>query len=139
MVIIKKYQNRRMYNTKTKSYIRLDQIIEMVDKSSKFQVIDIKSGLDITHATLIQVILEQNLLDLSSLSNEALKSFIMILIGKNKNAYYQAFKESIEHFSSQDIKPAAIEEIDKSKKSYLDSSKLTQFWQSIAYSSNNED
>lgn len=137
MDIIKKYQNRRMYNTRTKSYIRLDQVIELVERGSQFQIIDIKSCLDITHKTLIQAILDPKILNLTSLSIQDLQKFIMILRGKNKNSYYDAFQESIEHFSSS-YSPTVKKPV-KATKSYLDSSKLTRFWQSIAYSSNNDE
>jgi polyhydroxyalkanoate synthesis repressor PhaR len=57
-IIIKKYANRRLYNTDTSSYITLETLAEMVRKNREFQVIDAKTGEDLTHTVLSQIILE---------------------------------------------------------------------------------
>ena len=57
--VIKKYANRRLYNTGTSSYITLDDIAEMVRDEVDFLVLDAKSGEDITHQILAQIILDQ--------------------------------------------------------------------------------
>lgn len=57
--VIKKYANRRLYNTGSSSYITLDNLATMVRDEVDFVVIDAKSGDDITHAILTQIILEQ--------------------------------------------------------------------------------
>jgi polyhydroxyalkanoate synthesis repressor PhaR len=58
-VIIKKYANRRLYNTESSSYITLDHLAEMVRQKREFKVIDAKSGEDITHSVLTQIIMEE--------------------------------------------------------------------------------
>ena len=58
-VIIKKYANRRLYNTGTSSYITLDDLAAMVRDNVEFQVIDAKSGADLTHTILTQIIMEE--------------------------------------------------------------------------------
>ena len=58
-VIIKKYANRRLYNTASSSYITLDDLAGMVRDEVDFQVLDAKSGKDITHAILTQIIMEE--------------------------------------------------------------------------------
>lgn len=58
-VIIKKYANRRLYNTRSSSYITLDDLAEMVREGVEFQVLDAKTGSDITHAILTQIIMEE--------------------------------------------------------------------------------
>ena len=58
-VVIKKYANRRLYNTGTSSYITLEDIAAMVRAETDFQVVDAKSGEDITHQILTQIILDQ--------------------------------------------------------------------------------
>lgn len=58
-VVIKKYANRRLYNTGTSSYITLEDIAAMVREEAEFQVVDAKSGDDITHQILTQIILDQ--------------------------------------------------------------------------------
>jgi polyhydroxyalkanoate synthesis repressor PhaR len=57
-VIVKKYANRRLYNTETSSYITLENLAEMVRKNREFQVLDAKTGEDLTHTVLSQIILE---------------------------------------------------------------------------------
>ena len=58
-VVIKKYANRRLYNTGSSSYITLDDLAAMVRAGTDFSVVDAKSGDDITHAILTQIIVEQ--------------------------------------------------------------------------------
>ena len=57
--LIKKYPNRRLYDTKTSSYITLADVKQMVHRQEDFQVIDAKSGEDLTRAILLQIILEE--------------------------------------------------------------------------------
>ncbi len=58
-IIIKKYANRRLYNTDSSSYITLDFLAEMTRNDIDFIVIDAKSGGDITHNILTQIIMEE--------------------------------------------------------------------------------
>jgi polyhydroxyalkanoate synthesis repressor PhaR len=58
-VIIKKYANRRLYNTGTSTYVTLEDLAKMVKKGEDFLVQDAKSGEDITHSVLTQIIFEQ--------------------------------------------------------------------------------
>jgi polyhydroxyalkanoate synthesis repressor PhaR len=58
-VIIKKYANRRLYNTQTSSYVTLDHLCEMVKKGVEFEVRDARSGEDITRSVLTQIIFEE--------------------------------------------------------------------------------
>lgn len=58
-VIIKKYANRRLYNTESSSYITLDNLGAMIREKRDFQVIDAKSGEDITRSVLTQIIMEE--------------------------------------------------------------------------------
>lgn len=58
-VVIKKYANRRLYNTETSTYVTLDDLAQMVRNDKDFVVYDAKSGDDLTHAVLTQIIVEQ--------------------------------------------------------------------------------
>ena len=58
-VIIKKYANRRLYNTSTSSYVTLEHLAQMVKDGIEFTVHDAKSGEDITRAVLTQIIVEE--------------------------------------------------------------------------------
>lgn len=56
---IKKYANRRLYNTKTSSYVTLDHLAEMIKENEDFVVVDAKTGEDLTRSVLTQIIVEQ--------------------------------------------------------------------------------
>ena len=59
VVVIKKYANRRLYNTGTSGYVTLDDLRKMVQQDIDFQVIDAKTGEDLTRAVLAQIIVEE--------------------------------------------------------------------------------
>lgn len=86
-VVIKKYANRRLYNTQTSSYVTLDHLCEMVKEGVDFEVRDARTGDDITRSVLTQIIFEeeakgQNLLpirflrQLIRLYGDSLQSFV---------------------------------------------------------------
>lgn len=76
-VIIKKYANRRLYDTSTSSYVTLDHLAELVRREVDFEVRDAKSGEDLTRAVLTQIIFERE-----TKGNGALPlSFLRQLIG----------------------------------------------------------
>ncbi|WP_066727253.1 polyhydroxyalkanoate synthesis repressor PhaR [Sphingomonas pituitosa] len=58
-VIIKKYANRRLYNTETSSYITLEHLAAMTREGRDFKVVDAKTEEDITHNVLTQIIMEE--------------------------------------------------------------------------------
>jgi len=58
-VVIKKYANRRLYNTETSVYVTLEDLATMVRSERDFVVFDAKTGEDLTHAVLTQIIVEQ--------------------------------------------------------------------------------
>jgi polyhydroxyalkanoate synthesis repressor PhaR len=58
-IVIKKYANRRLYNTATSSYVTLDHLCQMVKDGQEFVVHDAKSGENITHQVLTQIIVEE--------------------------------------------------------------------------------
>lgn len=58
-VIIKKYANRRLYNTRSSSYITLDHLAEMTRERVDYKVLDAKTGNDITHQILTQIIMDE--------------------------------------------------------------------------------
>lgn len=59
VVIIKKYANRRLYDTESSSYITLEKLAQMVRQKRQFKVVDAKSGDDITRSVLAQIIMEE--------------------------------------------------------------------------------
>src|SRR5947209_15942657 len=72
-VVIKKYANRRLYNTASSSYVTLEHLAEMVREGTDFVVYDAKTNEDLTRSVLTQIIFEeensgsQNLLPLQFL------------------------------------------------------------------------
>jgi polyhydroxyalkanoate synthesis repressor PhaR len=58
-VVIKKYANRRLYNTETSTYVTLEDLAQMVRSERDFVVFDARTGDDLTHAVLTQIIVEQ--------------------------------------------------------------------------------
>ncbi len=59
VVIIKKYANRRLYDTESSSYITLERLAEMVRQKRQFKVVDAKSGEDLTRGVLTQIIMDE--------------------------------------------------------------------------------
>ena len=57
--VIKKYANRRLYNTGTSTYVTLEDLAEMVKAEEDFVVFDAKTGEEITRSVLTQIIFEQ--------------------------------------------------------------------------------
>lgn len=76
-VVVKKYANRRLYNTESSSYITLDTLADMVRAGRDFVVYDAKSGDDITRSVLTQIIVEEE----SRGHNLLPTSFLRQLIG----------------------------------------------------------
>ncbi len=66
-ITIKKYANRRLYNTATSSYVTLDHLSQMVKDGTEFVVFDAKSGEDITRQVLTHIIVEEEAKDGQSL------------------------------------------------------------------------
>lgn len=82
-VIIKKYANRRLYNTQSSSYITLDHLAKMTREGIDFKVLDAKTGVEITHQILTQIIMEEE-----SVSGEQMLpvNFLRQLIGMYGNS-----------------------------------------------------
>lgn len=76
MLLIKRYPNRKLYNTEAKQYITLERIAELIRQGEEIQVIDHASGEDLTALTLTQIILEQEKNQSGLLSNILLVSLI---------------------------------------------------------------
>ena len=74
--LIKKYPNRRLYDTKTSSYITLADVKQMVLKHEEFQVVDAKAGDDLTRQILLQIILEEESGSLPMFSSDLLAHLI---------------------------------------------------------------
>ena len=91
-VTIKKYANRRLYNTATSSYVTLDKLCDMVKNGEDFVVLDAKSGDDITRQVLTQIIVEQEAKGHNMLPLSFLRQLIR-LYGDNVQAFVPSYLE----------------------------------------------
>ncbi len=107
-VTIKKYANRRLYNTGTSTYVTLEDLATMVKVGEDFVVYDAKSGDDITHSVLTQIIFEQenkgqNLLPISFL-RQIIRFYgdsMQMLVPRYLDASISSFTKDQEKFRSQ--------------------------------------
>ena len=74
--LIKKYPNRRLYDTKTSVYITLADVKKLVVEGEEFQVVDAKTGEDLTRSILLQIILEEETAGAPMFSSDVLAQFI---------------------------------------------------------------
>ena len=102
-VVIKKYANRRLYNTASSSYVTLDHLSDMVKEGVDFVVYDAKTGEDITRSVLTQIIFEEE--NRGAGTNLLPIQFLRQLIGfygNNMQAFLPSYLElSLEAFSKQ--------------------------------------
>jgi polyhydroxyalkanoate synthesis repressor PhaR len=97
-VVIKKYANRRLYNTSTSTYVTLDDLAQMVKQGVDFAVFDAKTGEDITRSVLTQIIFEEE----SKGTNLLPINFLRQLIGFYGNSM-QAFVPGYLEMSLQSL------------------------------------
>ena len=102
-IIIKKYANRRLYNTRSSSYITLDHLAKMTREGVEFKVLDAKTGTDITHQILTQIIMDEE----SSGEQILPVNFLRQLIGMYGNSMQsllpQYLEASMEHFRTNQV------------------------------------
>ncbi len=87
---IKKYQNRRLYDTATSTYIVLDDIKDMIVSGEMVEVVDVKSKQDVTRSVLLQIILEEEVNGVPMFSNDFLFQVIRF--------YGKSFQSSVSPF-----------------------------------------
>ena len=119
--LIKKYPNRRLYDTKTSSYITLADVKQMVLKQEEFQVIDAKSGDDLTRAILLQIILEEESGGAPMFTSDLLSQMIRSYGNAMQGMMGGYLERNIRAF--QDIQKALQ---DQSQKMYGDNSRAQQ-------------
>lgn len=98
VVMIKKYANRRLYDTNTSSYITLDDLCEMVKRNVDFVVIDAKSDEDLTRQVLTQIIFEQETKGYSLLPIKFLRTIISFYGGKMQQFLPPYLEASMDSF-----------------------------------------
>lgn len=101
MRIIRKYTNRRLYDTSRSCYITLDDVRDLVLESIPFQVQDSKSGQDLTRNILLQIISEQEGEGAGMLTNQVLQQLIRFYGDSMAGMMGQYLEQSISTFLSQ--------------------------------------
>ena len=91
--IIKKYPNRRLYDTTESKYITLARVAELAKQREPFQVIDTESEKDLTRGVLLQIIMEQEASDQAIFSADSLSE----LIGYYGNTVPSLFNEYLQN------------------------------------------
>ena len=119
--LIKKYPNRRLYDTKTSSYITLADVKQMVLKQEEFQVVDAKSGEDLTRQILLQIILDEESGGVPMFSSELLSQLIRFYGHAMQGLMGTYLEKNIRAF--QDIQKTLQEQ---SQKMYGDNARGTQ-------------
>ncbi|CAB1368760.1 polyhydroxyalkanoate synthesis repressor PhaR [Denitratisoma oestradiolicum] len=106
--LIKKYPNRRLYDTKTSSYITLADVKGLVLQHEEFQVVDAKSGEDLTRSILLQIILEEEAAGSPMFTADILAQMIRFygnamqgMMGKYLENNLKAFTEMQAKFNEQ--------------------------------------
>ena len=103
VVIIKKYANRRLYNTESSAYITLEHVAEMVRQQRHFQVVDAKTGEDLTHNILTQIIMEEEARGTTMLPVNFLRQLIAMYGGSMQPMVPQFLEESLEAFQKNQV------------------------------------
>src|SRR5512135_3821984 len=106
--VIKKYPNRRLYDTANSGYITLADVKQMVLEFIDFQVIDAKSGDDLTRSILLQIILEEEAAGVPMFSSDLLAQMIRFygnamqgMMGKYLENNIRAFSEMQQKLQEQ--------------------------------------
>ncbi len=100
--VIKKYANRRLYNTATSSYVTLDHLSEMVRAGDDFVVLDAKTNEDITRSVLAQIIFEQESRTGQNLLPVQFLRRLINFYGHQMQAFLPSYLDmSMENFASQ--------------------------------------
>ena len=91
-ILIKRYGNRRLYNTETSSYLNYQDLVKLIREGHDVQVIDSRTKADVTKAVLMQVILEEE-------KNQSVLpvSFLFQVIRSRESAVQDFFKNYLSH------------------------------------------
>ena len=100
-VVVKKYANRRLYNTESSSYITLDNLAEMVRLGRDFVVYDAKSGDDITRSVLTQIIVEEEGKGQNLLPTNFLRQLIGLYGGSMQGLVPKYLEHAMTSFAQQ--------------------------------------
>jgi polyhydroxyalkanoate synthesis repressor PhaR len=98
-VTIKKYANRRLYDTESSAYITLDKLAVMIREGRDFEVVDAKTGEDITHQVLTQIIVDEESRGSTMLPVNFLRQLIGLYGGSMQSAVPQYLDAAMDAFA----------------------------------------
>lgn len=123
-IIIKRYGNRRLYNTETRSYVNYQELLEIIRTGHDIQVIDSSTKADVTKAVLVQLILEEE----KNANNILPLPFLFQLIRSREGQVHDFFSNYLS--SSFDAYLKTKEEFDRRFKGWLEmSAAAPQLWE----------
>lgn len=99
-VVIKKYANRRLYDTETSAYITLEDLCDRVKEGKEFTVVDAKTGQDLTRQVLAQIIFEQETKGFNMLPTDFLRSVIRMYDNGMQDVLNNYLEASMKSFSA---------------------------------------
>ncbi len=122
-VVVKKYANRRLYNTESSSYVTLEDLAKMIRDGREFVVYDAKSGEDITRPVLTQIIVEEEAKGGQMLPEGFLRQLIGFYGGSMQSVVPKYLEATMQGFSRQQeeirrsmasaLKPFSFEEMSR--------------------------
>ncbi len=123
-IVIKKYPNRRLYDTSSRRYINLDDLAALIRKGDDVRVVDAKTGEDLTRVTLSQIIMEDTKEQPTGLPVELLRQLVMasdragqeVIMWYLKSAFdtYQKVQEVVQG-GLEDARSAALSPLNMMK------------------------
>jgi polyhydroxyalkanoate synthesis repressor PhaR len=99
--IIKKYANRRLYDTATSQTITLNDVRDLVGEGESVQVVEAKSGNDVTRQVLLQIVADQEMLGRPVLSDEFLEAMIRMSSNPVRDMARDYLEQVMTHLQSQ--------------------------------------
>lgn len=123
-VLIKRYGNRRLYNTETSSYLNYQDLIKLIRDGHDVQIVDSRTKADVTKAVLMQVILEEE-------KNQSVLpvSFLFQVIRSRESAVQDFFKNYLS--SSFEAYLKTKEEFDRRFRGFLEMGSAPELWEKL--------
>lgn len=101
MRVIKKYPNRRLYDTEKSKYITLSEVHDIIKSDKDFKVVDAESGEDITRSILVQIIIDQENGESPLFTTEMLTKFIRFYDDAAQNLFIESLEHNMQMFTEQ--------------------------------------
>ena len=101
MRVIKKYPNRRLYDTEKSSYITLAEVHNIIKAGKDFKVVDADTGEDITRSILVQIIIDQENGDTPIFTTDMLTKFIRFYDDAAQNLFGDFLEQNMQMFTEQ--------------------------------------